>query len=561
MKRLSHWFIFLAWFPLLSFALDRPMPASDAFKLTVAQTQHEITANWTILPGYYLYRDHIKITADPADAVTFGEIQFPNGIKKHDPLLGQYQIYEHALKVTIPIQSVKSDAHIKITYQGCSTKGFCYPPLAQTVSVNADPAVSSSWGSTLGASSNFVLLLAFFGFGLLLSLTPCVLPMIPILSSIIVGQGHLKSMRAFALSLSYVMGMAIAYAIAGTLAGLAGSHLQTLLQTPLVLSVFSLLFALLALSLFGFYELRLPHFIHHHINHISSKQKSGTYVGVFIMGFLSILIVSPCVSGPLVAALSIISQKGNVFLGMLALFVMGFGMGFPLLIIGTLGGSLLPRAGRWMEMIRHAMGVVMLALAIAMVGRFLRADVTLILWGVLWVVTAVYMGAFAAATTGLEKLYKGLGLCLFIYGGCLLLSASFYNRSVALPGVGAAETTVAQSQKFTTVKNLDELNKAIAAAKGHPIIVDFYADWCTSCKHLDKNVFENPEVQQALSKVTFLRVDVTANDNDSKALEERYNVIAPPTVLFFNAEGDFEKDQTLVGDFAKEQLINIIKGL
>lgn len=577
---------FLLFFVTAVFAIKQPLQPDQAFGFSAKQEGNAVLVQWDLKPGYYLYKNDFKFEFEPKE-VQPGWIEFPESTKKEDKMNGTEEVYFKHLDLKIPYSStVSGRGKLKISYQGCSEEGFCYPPMSKEVVITLQPgkasapqkaqpeaksddSVSSMFNSPekikdfFQTESSIILLLGFFGFGLLLSFTPCVLPMIPILSGIILGQGKVSPLRAFSFSAMYVLGMGFAYSLAGLLASLAGSHLQSYMQSPIILSIFSVMFVILALSLFGLFDLKMPQFLHHHATRLSNKQKSGSFVGTFIMGFLSILIVSPCVSAPLVAALGIISQKGSLVLGTLALFFMGIGMGVPLLILGTFGPQLLPKTGKWMHAVKAAFGVMMLGLAIMLLSRFLPGFIVLVLWAGLFIITAVNMGIFTSlpAHSG-ARVWQGLGYIFFVYGIILLVGAAQGNSSPLMP---LTKDKPAQEHRcmlnFQTVRTLGELNTALAGAKGQYVMVDFFADWCVSCHELEQFTFSNADVQEKLKSMVLIKADVTSANEVTQALEAKYHVIAPPTLLFFNTEGKWLQDKTVVGGVNAETLLSHLDSL
>lgn len=595
MKNLLIVLLLLLISPISYSATNQPLPANQAYQLSTRVVDaNTIEAHLAIAPGYYLYREYINASIQPDSVTRLGKIDLPEGIKEHNEILGDYQAYENEVTIKIPfIQAPTTPFSLILSYQGCAKSGFCYPKIRKTLSVHLTGNVATS-SVTIAASSvpnvpiitsqtphvseqdritqilagsNLLwIIISFFGFGLLLAFTPCVLPLIPILSSIIVGQQQLTTAKAFKLSLVYVLSMAITYAAAGMLAALAGSHLQSALQKPGVLITFSLLFVLLALSLFGLYELRLPNVLQDRLVNLSNRQKGGHYVGVIIMGCLSTLIVSPCVSAPLVGALAYIGQTGDVFLGGIALLFMGLGMGLPLLIIGTSGGKLLPKAGPWMDNVKTFFGIMLLGVAIWLVHHILPGPVKLLLWGALLIITAINLNVFDTVTTGIEKLAKGLGIIALIYGIVLIIGATVGNgnplQPIALQKQDIAHSTT-ESLTFIPIKTVDDLQREITAAnaQGRSVMLDFYADWCVSCKQLERETFNDSKVQTALKNFTLLRADVTANDSSDQALEAKLGVIAPPTLIFFDTHGQELKNYRIVGELGPEAFLNQLSQL
>jgi thiol:disulfide interchange protein DsbD len=401
----------------------------------------------------------------------------------------------------------------------------------------------------------FLAIPAFFGFGLLLAFTPCVFPMIPILSSLIAGQGAtLTRRRAIWLSLTYVLAMAATYTVAGVLAALLGQNIQAWFQNPWVISAFSGLFVLLALSMFGLYDLQLPAYLQHWLAERSNRQRGGHHTSVAVMGFLSALIVGPCVAPPLIGALTFIAVTGDVALGAAALFALSLGMGAPLLIIGASTGHWLPRAGHWMERIKSVFGVLLLVVALGLLERILPAAVSMVLWATLLIVIATYMGALQPVVHGApawRTLVKGLGLVLLIYGVLLLVGMAAGGRDPLQPlrGIGliANATSAAPPLSFQRVKTVTDVDLVLRAADGRPIMLDFYADWCASCKQLERETFTDPKVRAALAGMVALRADVTANDEADQALLKRFGIVGPPALLFFGPDGQERREHRIVG--------------
>lgn len=538
--------LILCWLPLVLFAATPiPLKADDAFQLSVkSATPHQVALHWNIAKGYHLYQDRFHFSLKNSNAAQLGKVVLPPGIAKEDNILGKYQVYEHTLDLILPVTNINDPKlDLLISYQGCSDANFCYPPTTKKISVDVSTGsvghvthMFQDRVTNLLKEGNYAwICLVFLGFGLLLAFTPCVLPMIPILSGIIMGQHKrdLNTRRAFFLSLSYVLGMSCAYAIAGILVALAGSHLSEDLQAPWVIALFSALFVVLALSLFGLYELRLPNFLQNPVINLSNKQKSGSYIGAVIMGGLSVLIVSPCVTAPLVGVLTFIAQTGNVFLGSTALFALGLGMGIPLIVIGTTEGRFMPKSGAWMHLIKSIFGILLLGVAILLLQRILPSPLILFLWATLCIVIAMYL--FKQKNI----ISKGFAALAFCYGVILLVGAAMGNGDVFQPLSSQSVTVSDQGLHFVRVTSLSELNEALAmAAKNHqPVMVDFYATWCASCLEMAKTTFTDEDVKNALKSFVLLQVDVSKNDAMDQAIEENFDVIAPPTLLFFDSKG------------------------
>jgi thiol:disulfide interchange protein DsbD len=413
------------------------------------------------------------------------------------------------------------------------------------------------------ADANFAVIVAsFFGIGLLLAFTPCVFPMIPILSGIIAGHGsNITTRKAFMLSLIYVLAMAVTYTIAGILVGLFSVNLSTTLQQPAWLIAFAAIFILLALSMFGFYELQLPASVQSKLTEISNRQKGGNYIGVAIMGLLSALIVGPCLAPPLAGALIFISQTGDAVLGGMALFAMGIGMGVPLLLIGASAGKFLPRAGAWMDAVKAVFGVLLLGVALTMLERLVPTYISYMLimltWGLLLIASGIYMGAMEPlreTSTGWRKLWKALGLAAVIYGSTFLIGAALDSKDTIQPlrGVlagGAAGTAQAAHATFKQIKSVDDLNTELAAAKatGTPVMLDFYADWCTYCKQMERETFSDGRVIGLMDRMVLLQADVTRQDDADKALQEHIGIPAPPAMIFWGSDGAELKHLRLLG--------------
>ena len=477
-------------------------------------------------------------------------------------------------------------------YQGCAKAGLCYPPITKniTVALNSTIGAAVASDSTDGYRSNASLstgaefqseqdkiadtlasgkmiftIFFFFGLGLLLAFTPCVFPMIPILSSIIVGQGdNISTSKAFSLSLAYVLAMAVTYTVAGVIVGLSGENIQVWFQNPWVISVFAGIFVLLSLAMFGFYELQMPSGIQNKLNNISYGAKQGSYVGAGIMGLLSALIVGPCVTAPLIGALIYIADTGDALVGGIALFALSMGMGAPLLVIGTSAGKVLPKAGAWMDAVKAVFGVLLLGLAIWMLERILPAPIILLLTGALLIVSAIYMGALDAikeGATGWSKLWKGIGLISLVYGAILVIGAAGGSNSLLQPLKGIAttqqlasndphaRTSAEHALPFQQIKGLEGLQTALAQATrdARSVMLDFYADWCISCKEMELLTFSDLSVQKSLNNFVILQADVTKNDEQDKALLKELGLFGPPAILFYDKKGNELRNYRVVG--------------
>jgi thioredoxin:protein disulfide reductase len=549
------------------------LPPDQAFQFTASvKDPNTLHVSWLPAEGYYLYREKFKLAIIGSDKVQLGAYSLPNGTPKEDEAFGHVEIFHSEVAVDIPlIRSDTAPQHIKLkaSYQGCADRGVCYPPMDKTVELDLPLAASmSSAGKSsqqtpplseqdqitqsLHNDSLWGTLVSFFGFGLLLSLTPCVFPMIPILSGIIVGKGHnITTTRAFLLSLSYVVASAFTYTLFGVLAALFGSNLQATFQEPWIIALFSGIFVLLSLSMFGFYNLDLPDFIRAKLHNSSEKHRDGSMLGAAIMGALSSLIVGPCVAAPLAGALIYIGQTGDAVLGGSALFVMGMGMGVPLLMLGASAGKLLPKAGTWLNATKAVFGVLMLGVAVWMLSRILPPSVTMLLWALLLILPAIYLDAVDSLpehSSGWRKLWKGIGITMLAYGLLLLIGFSIGNSNPLKPLQGFGVTTAKASEQglsFERINSLAELEARIkrANANKQPVMLDFYADWCISCKEMEAYTFTDASVKQTLAGFVLLQADVTKQSDADKALLTRFNLIGPPAILFFN--GSQQESQSL----------------
>lgn len=566
---------------------DRILEADQAFQLTVGVVDAAtVEARWTIAPDYYLYRDKFRLSLPNAQGVVITALGIPPGESKDDPYFGRQAVFHHEAVLVARLRRVSAEPQtvlLKADYQGCAEIGVCYPPLSQTVSVDLPahsphPSASENLEAHLEARSvadesirrdeaepdrlarlldeqRFWAIPTFFGFGLLLAFTPCVFPMMPILSSLIAGQGaNLSRGRALRLSLAYVLAMATTYTVAGVLAALLGRNIQAWFQQPWVIGAFSSLFVLLALSMFGVYDLQVPSSLQQRLTVWSNRQRGGRYAGVAIMGLLSALIVSPCVAPPLIGVLTFIAVAGDAVLGAMALFALSLGMGAPLLLIGASAGHWLPHAGHWMERIKAVFGVLLLAVALSLLERMLPAAILMVLWATLLIVVATYMGALQPIIHGApawRTLVKGLGLVLLIYGILLLVGMAAGGRDPLQPlrGVNLIAGAVGgtSSHAFRRVKTVTDVEQAVRAADGRTVMLDFYADWCVSCKEMERETFSDRDVQAALAGMVTLQADVTANDAADQKLLQHFGVIGPPAMLFFGSDGRERRARRVVG--------------
>ena len=559
----------------------------DAFVLQVEPTDNnQAVLIWNIADGYYMYRHKFSFEVTAPDQVKVGNVDLTPGKLQTDEFFGEVEVNRNFATARVSLDNLQAgNTTIKVGYQGCADAGVCYPPQYKIIdaafqSDGTELAVAANVSSTTPTSGNTVdsstlvseqnllaaslqsdsrltIIATFFGLGLLLAFTPCVLPMVPILSSLIVGQGEgTSTSRSFLLSLVYVLAMALTYTIAGVLVGLSGENIQATLQHPAVLISFAALFVFLAASMFGLFRLQMPAFVQNKLTDISNRQKGGSYGGVAVMGVLSALIVGPCVTAPLVAALIYIGQTGDAVLGGIALFALSMGMGVPLLIIGTSFGKYLPTVGPWMNTINAIFGVMLLAVAIWLLERVIPSWATMIMAALLLISVGFYMGAFdnlSAQKSNWHKLSRGFGYAAIVYGTLLIIGVSTGQGSLIRPLQGLAlsgDTASTTSHvAFSRVKGVDELNIALASARseGKPVILDFYADWCVSCKEMEAFTFTDPAVAAKMNEAVLLQTDVTDNDSKDKELLRKFNLYGPPAIIFYTPEGEELSNARVVG--------------
>lgn len=576
-------FLFLILCASLLNAATPPL-GSDVFKLNAKIFDpNTVSITISIKEGFYLYKERIHAKAGPHTHL--GPLRLPKATTKTDSEGNTYHIYRHTLQFSAPLlNESEGKTTLTIFYQGCSDGGFCYPPTQQTMNLSIskglelsslilkDPAVKdipktksitvrpSTSVQALFANKNiFWLLLGFYGFGLLLSFTPCVLPMVPVLSGIIVGQhGKMTSKRAFFISLSYVLAMSVTYAVAGLLIALVGQNLQATLQAPWAVGLFSLVFVLLALSMFDFYELKLPDSWLQAIQKRSHNNDRGAYIGAMIMGILSTLILSPCVTAPLVGALSYIAKTGDVLEGGLSLLFLGFGMGTPLMLIGVGAGRFIPQSGAWMSNVKHLFGVLMLMVALYLAERVIPEKLAMALWAVLLIIPSLYLGAFReTGKSNIAIICKGIGLTVFVYGVIILIGLSMGNTNPWAPLQNNTQAISTQKQHYYVATDLETVNKIINNANGKPVLLDFYADWCASCKIMEGTIFKDPTVLKSLENIIWIKADVTLNSDQNILLEKHFDVVAPPTFIFFR--GDGEEAARIVGETDKSTFLKALK--
>lgn len=544
---------------------------------------NEITLSWIIQPGYYLYKNKFEFSVD--GPIQIGTPRFPSGMLTEDEYFGEVEVYYDYVEVKIPFSraspnevNVQLDAY----YQGCKVDSICYPLINVTRDLGI-PASNVFDASAPSGSTPFMVseqdrlasiimnyplwavLGIFYGLGLLLSFTPCVLPMVPILSGLIAGQGaNVTPARGFMLSLSYVMGMSVTYTGAGALAAIAGGQIQAIFQQPWILTLFAGLFVILSMAMFGVFQLQIPAPIQNRLTNLANSQKNGTFIGVAIIGALSALIVTTCVAPPLVATLAVIGQSGDVLRGSSALFFLSLGMGSPLLLVGASAGKLLPKVGPWMNMVRASFGVMMLGLAIWMMERILPGSITLALWALLVFLTGVFLGAFEAlpkSPSSTQRLGKGLGLLACLYGALMIIGATLGGNNPLNPipqgtlFAGSTNNASISYLPFQSIDSVAELEEALldASNTGTPVMVDFTADWCVACKEYERYTFPDTTVIAALDPFMLLQIDVTDNNDDDQALLEYFSSFGPPTIAFFDRQGQELEAYKLVGFVGAEE--------
>jgi thiol:disulfide interchange protein DsbD len=557
------------------------LPPEKAFAMSArALDATGVEVRFAIADGYYMYRERFKFALEDGVQAKLGAPQLPKGERKKDEFFGDVETYRKAVRVRIPVERASPEAQtlkLVVTSQGCADVGVCYVPMESKATLRlvaftgasqaSRPAVPESElpprfstsasdvdiAAMLQAGNLWLLLASFLGFGLLLAFTPCVLPMIPILSGIIAGEGReLGKLRALALSLAYVLGMAVTYAAAGVAAAYSGSLIATALQNVWVLTAFAAVFVALAGSMFGFYELQLPGFLRHPLSAAHRRLESGKLVSVTLMGALSAVIVSPCVAAPLAGALLYINQTQDVLLGGAALFAMAMGMGVPLVAVGVSEGAWLPKAGPWLAGVKKFFGVLLLAVAIWIVSPVLPPMAVMLAWAALFVGSGVFLRALdslPAQATGWSRLWKAAGVMSLIAGTALLVGAFAGSRDPLRPLAGLAgegPLKSATQTKFLRVSSTAELDEKLRAP-GRPVMLDFYADWCVSCKEMESFTFSDARVKAKLDEMLLLQADVTANTGADKQLLKRFSLFGPPAIVFFDAQGREIKGLRVIG--------------
>ncbi|MDM3445375.1 MULTISPECIES: protein-disulfide reductase DsbD [Citrobacter] len=523
------------------------VPADRAFVFDFQQNQHDLNLSWQVKDGYYLYRKQISITPSQAD---IAEVKLPPGVWHEDEFYGKSEIYRKQLTIPVTVNQAKSGATLTVTYQGCADAGFCYPPETKTVplsEVSADtratpapvPATDTLQerpqpATQLPFSALWALLI-----GIGIAFTPCVLPMYPLISGIVLGgKQRLSTGRALLLTFIYVQGMALTYTALGLVVAAAGLQFQAALQHPYVLIGLAVVFTLLALSMFGLFTLQLPSSLQTRLTLLSNRQQGGSPGSVFAMGAIAGLICSPCTTAPLSAILLYIAQSGNMWLGGGTLYLYALGMGLPLMLITVFGNRLLPKSGPWMEHVKTAFGFVILALPVFLLERIIGDD-----WGVrLWSLLGVAFFSWAFITS-LQAKHAWMRIVQII----LLAAALVSVRPLQDWTFGVPHAQTQTHLNFTPVASVDALNQALAQAKGKPVMLDLYADWCVACKEFEKYTFSNQQVQQALGDTVLLQADVTANNAQDVALLKHLQVLGLPTILFFDAEGKEHPEARVTG--------------
>ena len=544
------------------------LPVHEAFKLSlVSSDAQNITLRFVASDGYYLYRHRFQFRSEPAD-VALGTAQIPPGEAKHDEFFGDVEVYHGVLDIVVPRPAADNRGFtLLVGYQGCADKGLCYPPETARIAIDAAGAASSP---SSAPGLDWQALLLFFLAGVGLTFTPCVLPMLPILSGVVL-RGQVGGWRGFSLSLAYVLPMAVCFATLGALMGVfgAGLNLQARLQSAWVLVPFALFFVLFALAMFGLFELKLPQALSNRLDRVANRTQGGSLLGAAVLGVLSSLLVSPCVSAPLAGALLYISASGDALGGALKLFALGLGMGAPLLLIGTGGAAWLPKSGPWLNTVKNAIGVLLLGLAIGLLSRVLPGPLTLLLIGLLAAGVALFLGALELVVkTPRERLAQLAGLALLVYAlACWYGALSGQGDPLrplpsAAPAAAAGAVSADAWQTITTPAALDAA-LAAASAAGQPVLLDWYADWCISCKVIEHEVLSAPQVQAQLGAFKLLRFDITESNVEQRSLLDRYRLFGPPALLFFAANGSEMSSDRVVGeinagDFA--QILTRVRG-
>ena len=560
---------------------DEYLDPEVAFVLTAeAQSANNVQLNWRIADGYYLYKQRIKF--EPVNAAQpVGALVLPKGLPHSDEYFGEQEIYRQSLDASFSVPPGAKSADVKVTYQGCADAGLCYPPITKVLNVSLEGApatVASSAGGPsngggyvseqdsfaaqiAGGSLLIVIAVGYLG-GLLMAFTPCVLPMVPILSGIIAGSGEKTTpARAFLLSLAYVAGIAAIYVLMGVLAAFIGGgvNLQAIFNQWYILVPFALLFVVLAASMFGLFTIEVPSFIQTRLSDASNNQRAGTFIGVAAMGALSALIVSACVAPVLIGALTFVAKTGDALRGAIAMLSIALGMGTPLLLVGASAGALLPRAGAWMETIKNLFGVMFLAVAAWLLGRIVPGWAGMLLWAAPALALAWILWRANAKSAGARGLARLVGTAAGLYGVVLIAGAALgaTNPLAPIPQLGGQQKQL----EFKRIKTLADLEREVAAASkaGRSVMLDFYADWCVSCKEMEHNTFTEAGVQKALANTTLLQADVTVNDDEDKALLQHFGIFGPPTIAFYGADGSERRNFRVVGFMKAAEFADVVR--
>lgn len=556
--------LFLMLFSFLEARIDF-LPAEKVLNIKTSVIEDNIKITFLLAKDIYLYKDKVALDIENTD-VKIVELKIPKG-KYYE---GKEVYYNNqSISATLKKLSNKNNIrNIKFTlkYQGCSKAGICYKPETKILNIEVDMTkVKNIDGSINKEESNenssspivdllkngniIYIIFGFFLFGLLLSITPCVFPMVPILSSVIVSYGsNMTTKKAFLLSMVYVQAMAITYTIVGVIAGLTGEGLQAAFQTPWVISIFSLVFVVLAISMFGLFDIQVPKSLQSYLMKKSDK-KGNEYISIGIMGALSALIVGPCVAAPLAAALGFISQSGDAFLGGIALYFLSIGMGIPLLIVGTGAGKWMPKPGKWMDNIKNIFGILMLGIAIWMISRIIEENITMLLWSALIIFISINIGVLEHKKkfTQWYALKKTLGILILLYGSFLFVTNIGQSNISKKESNEELESKEEKNIKKKVIHSMNELNELLSLYKGKKVLVDFYAKWCTSCKELDKITFANNKVKKALEKYKVIKVDITKNTEEEKEIIKAFGLFGPPALIFYNKDGIENKEERQIG--------------
>ncbi len=555
MKRISYLLLslFLLAFSITSHAgffseKSNFLPVNEAFQPSFTQDGQKITLQWKIAPGYWLYRHSIKVQVNDK---TLSNVDIPEGIAHHDEYLGNTKIFENNLNITLPPQRLPEESTLAVTYQGCTT-GLCYPPETKTFTLSAtDTATNTSTAQEPSLSSANALahdlfeskyaVLWFFVLGLGLAFTPCVLPMLPLLSALVIGtQQRPSTWRAFALSFTYVQGMALTYTILGLIVAAVGLPFQIALQSPAVLITLSVIFVLLALSMFGLFTIQLPSSWQNKLMQISQKQHGGAFGGVFVMGMIAGLVASPCTSAPLSGALLYVAQSGNLGIGALTLYLLALGMGCPLILITLFGNKILPKSGAWLNIVKVSFGFVMLALPIILLSRLLDDVWTLRLWSLLGAAFFFYL-----YTQMKHRILQFSMMLIAVF--CLNPIETWIWQALTSPKIMVTESTKTSELNWVKVQSLNEVTELLKNNPHKLAMIDFYADWCVACKELDEKTFSNPQVQNRLKQLLLIKVDLTKNTQENKAILEYFHILGLPAVLFFDHNAQEIKNLRLSG--------------